>query len=131
MSIKVTVTAYHPINTKLEGGVLDRYGRPLVTLEQANSFPETDLDSEVYYSIAADFKQAWYKKDRLVKVILDDGTKIPGIGKLCDTGQHFYGSGKVIRNPGHEPIDICTNVKSKLYSGVHTGTMYFLDQNEL
>jgi hypothetical protein len=27
--------------------------------------------------------------------------------RLVDTGQHFYGKGKVIRVKGREPIDVC------------------------
>lgn len=105
-------TCYHPTGspTSMEGGPQDRYGRPLITVEEA-------LRSGDPFSVACDYTMPWYVKDRLIQV---EG--IACLGRLCDTGGHFHGPvwdcvahgspphgfrGKVIRFPGREPFDLC------------------------
>ena len=47
-----------------------------------------------------------------------------------DTGGHFFGTGKVIRKPGHEPFDVATAYPADSTSRLHisgTKTRYWVD----
>ena len=116
--LDASVTTYHPTGTlaSMEGGPRDRFGRPLVTVEES-------LETGNPFSIACDYTQAWAVRDRLVQV---EG--VATLGRLCDTGGHFHGPvwdcqaqgppphnyrGKVLRWPGREPFDLCCQAGGK------------------
>lgn len=101
-SFDARLTGYWPFQSglsaderKMEGGIHDRKGHPLYTLEdyQAGRAP--------FVSVAGDYE------------IFPYGQKIaisawPGVSfRVVDTGGHFHGAGKLYRLLGHEPLDIC------------------------
>jgi hypothetical protein len=107
--IKVRLTGYWPFAAKteaekrMEGGVKDRKGKPLYTLEQhlAGKAP--------YVSVAGD-DAVWPYGQR---ISFDEWPN--AVFRVVDTGGNFRGANKVYRVFGHEPLDICvTDPKTKL-----------------
>lgn len=124
------LTEYHPdappSERRMEGGPYDRNPREktlVITVQQHRQDPAR----YPYVSVAGDLT--------LRGVPVAYGTRIyfgayPDlIFRLVDTGQHFTGTTKVIRQPGHEPFDIATSHGSKLgFSGKKT--VYWIDRND-
>jgi 3D (Asp-Asp-Asp) domain-containing protein len=107
-SLSLYLTSYWPfqaglssIATLMEGGHNDRKGHPLHTLEDHKS------GDAPFVSLAGDYHIFPYGQRLIVEGLgtRDDGS--PVIARVVDTGGHFYGPNKVIRLPGHEPIDVC------------------------
>jgi hypothetical protein len=115
-SIDVYLTEYYPFlpnmtptQRKMEGGVTDREGNPLHSLDEF-------LDGKApFASLACDYKGGPPAREPAFRIY---GCRviIPAVDKavgrhvafeLVDTGSFFYGRNKLIRIPGHEPIDIC------------------------
>jgi hypothetical protein len=107
-TINLRLTGYWPYQEGLsaeerlmEGGTNDRRGRALITYEMWKSDPE----SYPYVSLAGDY--TLWPDGQLIEIPWVDGTIVPG--RVVDTGSHFYGAGKVYREPGYEPIDVCVD----------------------
>lgn len=101
VGVNLRLTGYWPFTAraderKLEGGVNDRKGRPLHTVEdffagRADHVSLSGDDSIFPYGQRIDIPWG----DRTI------------IGRVTDTGGHFRGAGKLIRVTGYEPIDVC------------------------
>jgi hypothetical protein len=87
--------AARPDEQRMEGGLKDRKGNPLHTLEdfRAGKAP--------FVSASGDWTIFPYGQ----RIVIDQFPDV--IIRVTDTGQHFYGKGKVYREPGREPFDIC------------------------
>ena len=118
------LTEYHPDAPpsagkkvlRREGGPRDRMRQPLVTLEQHRADPLR----YPFASVAADRVLQGRKVPYGVRVYIE---ALPtDVLRIVDTGQNFYGDGKKIRIPGHEPLDIATAWpgKSQKLSGKKT-----------
>ncbi len=124
--VPVTLTAYCPYQSGLtpeqrlmEGGTNDRKGNRLFTLEDHIANPS----EYPYVSLACDYTLFPYGQ-RVIIPSLGDGV----IARLVDTGGHFYGKKKVIRNPGHEPIDVCVRQCGKqFFKSLKTDTMTIVE----
>jgi hypothetical protein len=103
-TVKLRLTGYWPFAAKsakeklMEGGLKDRLGKPLHTLEMHQSNPT----EHPYVSCSGDHT-IWPYGQRLI---------IPELGanlvyRIVDTGSHFFGAGKVVRVSGYEPLDVC------------------------
>jgi hypothetical protein len=100
VTVPVRVTGYWPFSArpdevKMEGGVNDRKGSPLHTLEdfQAGKAP--------FVSVSGDYTIFPYGQ----RISLAEW---PGVVfRIVDTGSHFHGSGKIYRIAGREPLDVC------------------------
>lgn len=121
-AVKLNLTGYWPFNptaggsnAKLEGGPHDYMGHDLHTLEDF-------LAGNARYVSCAGDKKLWHYGQRII---------IPTLGpdvifRVVDTGGNFNGApitpaqkaagstGKVIRNPGYEPVDVCVAGPSSL-----------------
>lgn len=84
-----------PDEQRMEGGVFDRRGRPLHTLEQYQA-GEAD-----YVSVSGDYTIFPYGQR------IEIAEWLGVVFRIVDTGGHFYGAGKVYRVAGAEPFDIC------------------------
>lgn len=101
-TVKVHTTGYWPFSAradevKMEGGLKDRKGNPLYTLEmfQAGKAP--------YVSVSGD-DEIWPYGQRIAI------SAWPGVVfRVVDTGSHFRGANKVYRVMGEEPLDICVD----------------------
>lgn len=99
-TFKARTTGYWPFTArddekKMEGGVNDRKGKPLHTLEDAQS------GAAPFVSVSGDPDIFPYGQ-RLALA------EWPGIVfRVVDTGSHFHGASKVYRMVGAEPLDIC------------------------
>lgn len=100
--VQIRVTGYWPFSAredekKLEGGVKDRKGNPLHTVEDflAGKAPFVSLSGD---------DAVWPYGQRL-DIPWVDGKKL--LGRVVDTGSHFRGTGKLYRVAGYEPIDVC------------------------
>lgn len=84
-----------PAERQMEGGTKDRHGNPLHTLEdyQAGAAP--------FVSVSGDYSIFPYGQ----RITIDEWPDV--IFRVVDTGSHFHGAGKVYREPGREPLDIC------------------------
>lgn len=105
--IKLRLTTYWPSSAtegerKMEGGLNDRKGRPLRTLED---FLAGRSD---HVSLSGD-DAAWPYGQKLL-LFFPDGKTI--VGRVTDTGRNFRGSTKVYRAFGNEPIDVCVGLRS-------------------
>jgi hypothetical protein len=122
--IPVTLTAYFPINSGVEGGPNDCKGRPLITLQQHLADPQT----YPYASVAGDCT-IWPDGQR---IILPD-VNPDAVFRIVDTGGHFHGlpcdAGctqshcKCFRNPGYEPFDVCLDPGSGSIFSTSTATI--------
>ena len=103
--VRVRFTGYWPgaarteAERRMEGGLNDRKGRPLHTLEQHLSDPSR----HPYVSLAGD-DAVWPYGQRVT---------LPGfpsvVARVVDTGSNFRGAGKAVRVLAHEPIDVCVS----------------------
>jgi hypothetical protein len=124
--INVRLTEYCPFQpnmteaeAKMQGGVYDRLGKPLYSLEDY-------LEGKApYVSLACDHtagppgNAAQFRKYGM-KVWIPEiseniGAYVEGVTnpprmilfRLVDTGGHFFGEKKKVRVAGYEPIDVC------------------------
>lgn len=104
--VAVHTTGYWPYQEgltaaerKMEGGVTDRRGNKLFTLEQHLSDPVTFP----YVSVAGDYT-IWPYAQRISLSAWPNA-----IFRVVDTGGHFFGAKKVYRVSGEEPLDIAVN----------------------
>ncbi len=140
--VKIRLTEYFPFQSglskkqkKMEGGVLDRIGKPLYTLEDY-------IEGKApYVSLACDklggppgkiaefrkygFKVWIPKLSADINTFIDTPITVPIMieFRLVDTGGRFYGDKKEVLEAGHEPIDVCRRVKpseKKSFSGMLT-----------
>lgn len=96
---------------KMEGGVNDRKGNPLHTLEdvQAGHAP--------FVSVSGDYSIFPYGQ----RITIDQW---PGVVfRVVDTGSHFHGAEKVYRIAGREPLDICVASKNTVVPKLGTVTI--------
>lgn len=132
--IPVTLTSYCPFQSGLtpkqrlmEGGGKDRKGNRLHTLDDHISDPL----NHPYVSLACDYTLFTYGQRVIIPAIGEPSNEWKAITGwdqyqlgLVDTGGHFFGSKKVYRNEGHEPIDVCVNVCGKQpFRGLQTDFM--------
>jgi hypothetical protein len=103
-TINARLTGYWPFQSGLsaadrlmEGGTNDYLGKPLFTLE---AFRRGEAS---YVSVAGD-KTVWPYGQRIE---IDAWPDV--IFRVVDTGGHFTGAGKLYREPGNEPLDICVD----------------------
>jgi hypothetical protein len=137
--INVRLTEYCPFQAgmteaqeKMQGGVLDRLGKPLYSLEDY-------LEGKApYVSLACDSKggppanasefRKYGTKVWLPEISNEISSYVDGITtppvmipfRLVDTGGHFYGEKKKVRVAGYEPIDVCRRnrpTSDKSFSG--------------
>jgi hypothetical protein len=99
--ITIRITGYWPASArpdeqKMEGGMKDRKGRPLHSVEDFLA----GLSDHV--SLSGD-DGAWPYGQKLMIPWLDGRTLT---GRVTDTGRNFRGSTKVYRAQGAEPIDV-------------------------
>lgn len=102
------LTGYWPYAAKtaaekrMEGGLNDRKGKPIITLEQHRSDPS----KYPFVSVAGDPAIFPYGQ----RLSID---QFPGaVFRVVDTGSHFFGSGKVYRAAGREPLDVAVDSSS-------------------
>lgn len=112
---RARLTEYHPDTpasagkkaVRREGGKLDRQKQPLITLEQHRADPLR----YPYVSVSADLvlqgRVVPYGARIFIEALPRD------VLRIVDTGGHFFtdaakNAEKVIREPGHEPLDIAT-----------------------
>lgn len=118
--IKVHLTGYWPFaaredEKKMEGGVADRRGKPLHTLEQHLKDPV----AHPYVSVAGD-DAIWPYGQRLSISAWPNA-----VFRVVDTGGHFRGAGKIYRVLGNEPLDICVDSsKTVVPKSGTTATIY-------
>lgn len=115
--LPVNLTGYWPFvsslsakERKMEGGVNDRKGHRLHTLQEHMSDPI----AHPYVSLAGDYTIFKYGQRLIIPALgtpSEEWKQITGenyyIARVVDTGGHFFGPNKVIRHPGFEPIDVC------------------------
>lgn len=108
-AFKAHLTGYWPFvkglsakERKMEGGVNDRFGKPLHTLEMHQQDPST----HPYVSVAGDYTIFPYGQRLIISVWPDL------VFRVVDTGGHFFGSKKRYRVMGEEPLDICVDSSS-------------------
>lgn len=102
--IDVRLTGYWPFTAtdeerKMEGGLNDRRGNKLHTLEQHL----TDPVAHPYVAVSGD-DAVWPYGQRL-----EISAWPRAVFRVVDTGGHFRGAGKVYRALGREPLDICVD----------------------
>ena len=103
-AFQARLTGYWPFSARpderqMEGGLKDRKGRALHTLEQHQENP----GQHPYVAVSGDDAIFPYGQ----RLMLDEW---PGlVFRVVDTGGHFRGSGKIYRVFGREPLDICVN----------------------
>lgn len=106
-SFQARLTGYWPFQKGLsaadrlmEGGPRDRMGRPLYTLE---SYQRGDAP---YVSVSGD--DAIFPYGQRIELDAWPGVEF----RVVDTGSHFRGEGKVYREEGREPLDICVETSA-------------------
>jgi hypothetical protein len=102
--IDVRLTGYWPFTArddekKMEGGVNDRKGNRLHTLEQHLA----DSVAHPYVSVSGD--DAVFPYGQRVEI----SAWPKAVFRVVDTGGHFRGAGKIYRALGREPLDICVD----------------------
>lgn len=119
--VKLRLTGYWPFTARadekqMEGGVFDRK-MPSAYKNQPNSQQYKDhvlhtveqhLADPVnvpFVSLSGDYTIWPYGQ----KVIIPWANGRTVIGRVVDTGSHFFGAGKIYRVAGEEPIDVCVN----------------------
>lgn len=106
-NITAHLTTYWPFTAssgeqKMEGGVHDRRGNALHTIE------DFFAGKSDHVSLSGDDKAFPYGQKVLFS--MDDGRSV--VGRVTDTGGSFRGLGKRYRIMGEEPIDVCVFSKS-------------------
>lgn len=101
-TFQARLTGYWPFTAKdserkMEGGVNDRKGKPLHTLEDAQA------GRAPYVSVSGD--DAIFPYGQRLAISTWPGV----VFRVVDTGAHFRGSNKVYRVSGLEPLDICVD----------------------
>lgn len=96
----VRCTGYWPFTARpdeqrMEGGVNDRKGNPLHTLDDYHA------GKAQFVSVSGDYTIFPYGQ----RITLAEWPDV--IFRVVDTGSHFHGPGKVYREPRREPFDIC------------------------
>lgn len=99
--VSLRLTGYWPFSAtaaelKMEGGVNDRKGKPLHTVED---YLAGKAD---HVSLSGD--DAIFPYGQRIDIPWGSRTLI---GRVTDTGSHFRGAGKLYRVAGSEPIDVC------------------------
>lgn len=123
--VQLRLTGYWPFaatdaEKKMEGGLQDRKGQPLHTVED-------------YLAGKADFvslsgDDAIWPYGQRVNIPWTDGKTI--LGRVVDTGSHFRGANKVYRLAGTEPIDVCVASSATVVPKVVTAQIVAGDNNE-
>lgn len=102
VEVPLRLTHYYPwaavtdAEKKMEGGTTDRKKRPLRTVEDFLA------GKSEYVSLAGDW--TLWPDGQAIRIPWGDKTLL---GRVVDTGGHFYGSKKLVRATGYEPIDVC------------------------
>jgi hypothetical protein len=108
-----------PDERKMEGGMKDRLGRPLHSLEDFQKDPV----AHPYVSVSADPEIFPYGQRLSINVW-------PGvIFRVVDTGSHFTGLKKVYRWIGREPLDINVDSSSTIVPKKNTVATIFPGDN--
>ena len=145
--INVRLTEYYPFQAglskkqeQIEGGVFDRKGKPLYSLEDylEGSAPYVSLACDSTAGPpgnAPEFRtygtRVWLQELSLrIAEYVDNAPDslifIPF--QLVDTGGNFFGSNKQIKVAGYEPIDVCRRNRptpDKSFSGMLTTLSMF------
>lgn len=101
-TFKARLTGYWPKSARtdaerrMEGGAVDRRGKPLHTLEQHLA----DRAAHPYVAVSGDDEIFPYGQ----RISLDAWPD--AVFRVVDTGGHFRGSRKVYRTLGREPLDV-------------------------
>lgn len=109
-SYKAKATSYYPADDPIEGGFVDKKGKPLYTLQDY-------LDGKApYVSVAMDKENsfAYGAKLRIPELEKKYGRQIEF--RVVDTGQAFFGKGK-------SRIDICTRNRQTSMDAAVNGTL--------
>lgn len=106
-TFKARLTGYWPFTAKaserkMEGGVNDRKGRRLHTLEEHQQDPK----AHPYVAVSGDDAIFPYGQ----RIEIDVWPSV--VFRVVDTGGHFRGAGKIYRVAGAEPLDICVQSSS-------------------
>ena len=126
------LTEYHPDapahKRKLEGGPNDRHPgidkHPVISWEQHAADPKT----YPFVTVASDLELRGCKVPYGARLYLESYPDVEF--RLMDTGSHFFGKGKVIRKPGHEPFDVATKYQTDAGARLHISgkqTRYWVD----
>lgn len=140
--VKIRLTEFYPFQSGLseeeknvEGGIKDRLGKPLYTLEDyiEGNAPYVSLACDYLGGPPGNVKEfrtygfkVWIPKISAdINSFIDASINVPIMidFRLVDTGGHFFGDKKVIKVAGYEPIDVCRRVKptgTKSFSGTLT-----------
>ncbi len=120
-TVGVRLTGYWPfqaglssVERRMEGGVNDRRGRPLHTLEAHLADPSR----HPYVSVSGD-DALWPYGQRISLSPWPDA-----VFRVVDTGSHFRGAGKVYRVPGREPLDVCVETSHSMVTALATATIW-------
>ncbi len=105
-TVKLRLTGYWPFSAtagerKMEGGLKDRKGNPLHTVED---FLAGKSD---HVSLSGDDAVWPYGQKLMIPWKETPAGTVMITGRVTDTGGHFRGAGKVYRVVGYEPIDVC------------------------
>jgi len=118
VTVPVRITGYWPFTAKtgerkMEGGVNDRLGYPLHTLEEFQS------GKAPYVAVSGD-DAIWPYGQRISL------SNWPGVTfRIVDTGDHFSSyKDKVFRAAGHEPLDVCVDSSSTHVVAFQDATIY-------
>lgn len=107
-TFQARLTGYWPFAAKtdaerrMEGGIHDRKGKPLHTLEQHLA----DRMAHPYVSVSGD--DAIFPYGQRIEIDAWPGA----VFRVVDTGGHFRGASKVYRVSGLEPLDVCVDSKA-------------------
>jgi hypothetical protein len=117
--VKVRATGYWPYSArpderKMEGGLNDRKGKPIITLEMH----QRDPSRYPYVSVSGD-DAIWPYGQRI------DVDAWPGsVFRVVDTGSHFRGIKKIYRVAGYEPLDIAVDSSQTKVPKLVSATIY-------
>lgn len=115
---KARITGYWPLTAteaerKMEGGVRDRKGKPLHTLERHLADPT----AHPYVSVSGDDAIFPYGQ----RLTIDQWPS--AVFRVVDTGGHFRGANKVYRIEGREPLDVCVESARTRVNPLATATI--------
>lgn len=101
-SFVARVTGYWPFSAKpseqrMEGGMKDRKGAPLHTIE--------DFFAGKSDHVSCSGDDAVFPYGQKITFPWIDGRAV--VGRVTDTGSHFRGASKAYRVVGQEPLDVC------------------------